>query len=103
MHVLTVLPVDLILGDDDLARVHITSVGDGVTKDADCSDHLTHFFDTVHGVAGVADQLFAPSNLWWGRTNISELRKRSNRCISLQNVKLQKVCVINENRENSAD
>lgn len=41
---LTVFPVDLILGDDDLARVDVSGVGDGVTQDADDSDHLAHFF-----------------------------------------------------------
>lgn len=56
-------PVDLILGDDDLARVYVTSVGYRMTQDADGSDHLTHFGDTIHNVAGVADQLLAPCNL----------------------------------------
>lgn len=59
------LPVDLILGDDDLARVDVASVCDRVTHDADDSDHLTHFGGTIHSVAGVADQLLAPGNLWW--------------------------------------
>lgn len=62
---LTVLPVDLILGDDDLTRVDIACVADGVTQDADDSDHLTHFFGVIHSVAGVADQLLAPGDLWW--------------------------------------
>lgn len=52
---LTMLPVDLILGDDDLARVNTTSVGDGMTQDANGSDHLTHFGGAIHSVAGVAD------------------------------------------------
>lgn len=58
------LPVDLILGDDDLAGVDIAGVADGVTQDADGSDHLAHFGGTIHGVAGVTDQLLAPGNLW---------------------------------------
>lgn len=49
------LPVDLILRDDDLARVNITSVRDGVIQEADGSDHLTHFGGAIHSVAGVAD------------------------------------------------
>lgn len=60
---LTVLPVDLILGDDDLTRVDVARVGDGVTHDADDSDHLTHFVGAIRDVAGVADQLLAPGNL----------------------------------------
>lgn len=57
------LPFDLILWDDDLAGLVITSVGDGVVQDADDSDHLTHIFDAVGNVAGVADKLLAPGNL----------------------------------------
>lgn len=52
---LTMLPVDLILGYDDLARVNTIGVGDGMTQDADGSDHLTHFGGTIHSIAGVAD------------------------------------------------
>lgn len=63
---LTVLPVNLILWDDDLARVDVTGVGDGMTQDADDSDHLANFLHTIHDVAGVADQLFAPCNLGGG-------------------------------------
>lgn len=62
------LPVDLILGDDDLTRVDVAGVVDGVTQDADDSDHLTRFSGAIHGVAGVADQLLAPGDLCWGRT-----------------------------------
>lgn len=62
------LPVDLILGDDDLAWVYIASVGYGMTQDADGSDHLTHFVDTIHNVAGVTDQLLAPCDLWLANT-----------------------------------
>ncbi len=65
---LTVLPVDLILGDDDLARVDVANAGDGVTQDADDSDHLTHFGDTIHSIAGVANQLLAPGDLWRANT-----------------------------------
>lgn len=61
----TVFPVDLILGDDDLARVDVAGVGDGMTQDANDSDHLTHFLDMIHDIARVADQLFAPRNLGW--------------------------------------
>lgn len=52
---LTMLPVDLILGNDDLARVNAIGVADGMTQDADGSDHLTHFGGAIHSVAGVAD------------------------------------------------
>lgn len=57
------LPVDLILRDDDLAGVGVTGVGDWMTQNADHSNHLTHFGDTVRNVAGVTDELFAPGNL----------------------------------------
>lgn len=57
------LPVDLVLGDDDLAGVDIVGVADGVVQDADDSDHLAHFAGAVHDVAGVADQLLAPGDL----------------------------------------
>lgn len=57
------LPVDLVLGDDQLAGVDVVGVGDGVTQDADHSNHLTHFGDPVGDVAGVTDQLFASSDL----------------------------------------
>lgn len=63
------LPVDLILGDDDLARVDVANAADGVIQDADDSDHLTHFGDAIHSVAGVADQLLAPGDLWWANTD----------------------------------
>lgn len=75
---LTVFPFNLILGDDDLAGVGVASVVDGVTQDADGSDHLTHFGDAVHGVAGVADQLLAPGNLLWGRTQAEWLEIREH-------------------------
>jgi len=71
------LPVDLILGDDDLAWIDVTGVGDGVTQNADESDHLTRFADAIHNVAGVTDELFAPCNLWW--KNIAmELKKNKH-------------------------
>lgn len=57
------LPVDLILRDDDLARVVVGGAGNGVTQDADGSDHLTHFGDMIFYVAGVTDQLLASCNL----------------------------------------
>lgn len=57
------LPVDLILGDDDLARVDVAGVGNWVTQDADDSDHLTHFVGAIHDIAGIADQLLAPGDL----------------------------------------
>lgn len=60
------LPLDLILGDDDLARVDVTSVGYWMTQDADDTDHLANFGGAIHGVAGVADQLLAPGDLRWG-------------------------------------
>lgn len=57
-------PIDLTLGDDDLAGVCVVGVWDGVIQDADDSDHLAHFGDTVHNVAGVTNQLLASGNLW---------------------------------------
>lgn len=60
---LTMLPVDLILRDDDLTGVDVPSVGDGMIHDADGSDHLAHFFSTFHKITRVADQLFAPCSL----------------------------------------
>lgn len=64
---LTVLPVDLTLGDDDLAGVAVVCVADGVTQDADDSDHLPHFFGAIYNVAGVADQLLALGHLCCGK------------------------------------
>lgn len=63
-HKLTVLPVDLILRDDDLAGVDVIGVGNGMTQDADHSNHLTNFGDTISGIAGVTDELFASGNLF---------------------------------------
>lgn len=60
---LTMLPVDLVLRDDDLAGVGIAGVLDGVAHDADDPDHLTHLVDSVHDITGVANQLLAASNL----------------------------------------
>ena len=60
------LPVDLTLGDDDLAGVAVLRVADGVIQDADHSDHLSHFFGKVLNVAGVADQLLALGHLCRG-------------------------------------
>lgn len=60
---LTVIPLDLILGDDDLARVDIIGVGNGMVQDADGSDHLTVFSGAIHSIAGVADKLFALGKL----------------------------------------
>lgn len=60
---LTVLPVDLVLRDDDLAGVGVTGVGDGVAQDADHSDHLAHFGDPPRNVARVTDELLASGDL----------------------------------------
>lgn len=60
-------PVNLLLGDDDLARANVAGVGDRVIQDTDDSDHLAHFGDMFHCVAGVADQLFASGKLWWAK------------------------------------
>lgn len=57
------LPVDLVLGDDDLARVDVGRVADGVIQDADGPDHLAHFYSPTHKVAGIANQLLAPGHL----------------------------------------
>ncbi len=54
----------MILGEDDLARVGVVGVIDGVTHDADGSDHLTHFLGAIHKVAGVTDELLALCKLW---------------------------------------
>lgn len=45
---LTVLPVDLVLGDNDLAGVGVAGVLDGVAHDADDPDHLTDLGAAVH-------------------------------------------------------
>jgi len=58
-----VLPVDLYLGDDDLAGVDVAGVLDGVVHDADDADHLAHLLGAVKDVARVADQLLAARNL----------------------------------------
>lgn len=59
----TVLPVDLILRDDNLAGVDVVDVGDGMVQDADGPDHLAHFGGALPDVAGVADELFALGKL----------------------------------------
>lgn len=69
------LPVDLILWDDDLTRVDVPGVGDGVTQDADDSDHLSDFFHMIHDVTGVTDQLFAFCYL--GKTAEETLRDKT--------------------------
>lgn len=60
---LTWVAVNLILRNDDLAGVGIIGVFDGVTEDADHTDHLTCFADAVGNVAGVADELLTASHL----------------------------------------
>lgn len=57
------LPVDLVLRDDDLAGVGVTGVGDGVAQDADHSDHPTHFGDQLRSIAGVTYELLASGDL----------------------------------------
>lgn len=59
----TVLPVDLTLRDDNLARVDVAGVGNGMVQDADGPDHLADFGGALHNVAGVADELFALGKL----------------------------------------
>lgn len=60
---LTWLAVDLVLGDDDLTGVGVVGVLDRVAEDTDDPDHLTCLTHAVLDVAGVTDQLFAPSHL----------------------------------------
>lgn len=57
------LPVDLILRDDNLAGVDVAGVGNGMVQDADGPDHLAHLGRALQSVAGVADQLFALGKL----------------------------------------
>lgn len=59
----TMLPVDLVLGDDDLAGVGIAGILNGVVHDADDTDHLTHLAHFVHNVAWVTNQLLTASDL----------------------------------------
>lgn len=61
--VLTVLPIDLTLRDDNLAGVDVACVGNGMVQDADGPDHLAEFGRALQSVAGVADQLFALGKL----------------------------------------
>lgn len=60
---LTVLPVDLILRDDDLAGIGIAGVLDRVAHDADNSNDLTNLLGLVLDVAWVANQLLTARNL----------------------------------------
>jgi len=53
----------LILWNDDLARVGIVRVLDRVAQDADYPNHLADLRYAVRDVAGVADELFAASDL----------------------------------------
>ena len=65
--VLTVLPVDLVLGDDDLAGVGVVGVFDWVAEDAYHTDHLARLAHAVLDVAGVTDELLTTSHLHpWG-------------------------------------
>lgn len=57
------LPVELALWDDNLARVGVGSVGDGMVHDTDDPDHLADFGGALQSVAGVADELFALGKL----------------------------------------
>lgn len=57
------LPVDLVLRDDELTGVGIRGALDGVTQDADDSDHLAHNLGTIRDVAGVTNQLLTAGNL----------------------------------------
>ena len=95
------LPVDLILGDNDLAGVDVASVANGVTQDADDSDHLTHFGGAIHSITGVTDQLLAPGDLWWanmvkGLIPGGEVYVNGQTCLSLQDCK-RKVYFIKSN------
>lgn len=60
---LTRVAVDLILRNDDLARVGVIGVFDGVAEDADHADHLARLADAVGDVAGVTDELLTTSHL----------------------------------------
>lgn len=60
---LTWVAVDLVLRNDDLAGVGVISVFDWVAEDADHTDHLTCFTDTVWDVAGVTDELLTTRHL----------------------------------------
>lgn len=51
------------LGDDDLARVGVLSVFDGMVQQTGDPDHLTHFLYPVGDVAGIAQELLTPEKL----------------------------------------
>lgn len=57
------LPVNLILRNNDLAGVDAAGVGDGMAQDADHANHLTHFGDKIGNIAGITDELFASGSL----------------------------------------
>lgn len=58
-----VATVDLVLGDDDLDRVDVLGVGDGVVEDADDADDLSGRLDLVGKVRGVTDDEAGLGNL----------------------------------------
>lgn len=62
---LTRVAINLILRNDDLTGVGIISVFDGMAEDADHTDHLTRFTDTVWDVTRVANELLTTSHLQW--------------------------------------
>lgn len=57
------LPVDLTLRDDNLARAGVVGVGNGMSQDTDGPDHLADFGGAFQSVAGVTDELFALGKL----------------------------------------
>lgn len=71
---LTRVAVDLILRDDDLAGVGVVGVLDWMAQDADDTDHLARLTDAVRDVAGVTDELLAPSHLQQERNSSSTFK-----------------------------
>lgn len=57
------LPIDLILRDDNLAGQGVVGVGNGMFQNADGPDHLADFGGALESVARVADELFALGKL----------------------------------------
>ena len=51
----TVLAANLVLGNDDLARVGVVGAGNGVLEDADGPEHVADDLDLVGEVRGVAE------------------------------------------------
>lgn len=59
----TMLSLDLVLGNDELDRVGVSSVGDWVVQEANDANDLTNFLDLVGKVGRISNDHFSFDDL----------------------------------------